>query len=129
MQSLKKPPFVPLCIDRIAEDCYAISQSNGIDGSMVADPDVEIRIDHFKKIAEPLSYQDRSVRKVVYREPGTVDLKEKNELASSRDRWLEDLLSQGFIFRQQVPKKPEIAKGFSSETIPGYMVVTGYIMV
>ena len=29
---------------------------------MVADPDVEIGIDHLKKIAEPLSYQARSVR-------------------------------------------------------------------
>jgi hypothetical protein len=53
----------------------------------------------------------------------------KNELASSLDRWLEVLLSQGFIFCQQVPKKPEIAKGFSSETTPGYILVTGFIMV
>jgi Domain of unknown function (DUF6908) len=97
---IEKPPFVPLCIDRIGDDCYALSQNKVIEGSMVADPDVEIRIDHIKKIAEPLSYQDRSIRKVVYPEPGTVNLKVKNELASSLDSWLEDLLSQGFIYRQ-----------------------------
>ena len=86
---------------------------------MVADPDVEIGIDHLKKIAEPVSYQARSVRKVVYQEPGTVKLKVKHELASSLERWLEELVSQGFMYRQEVPKKPEIAKSFSSETYRG----------
>jgi hypothetical protein len=31
---IEKPPFVPLCIDRIGEDCYALSQNKGIDGSI-----------------------------------------------------------------------------------------------
>jgi hypothetical protein len=67
---------------------------------LVADPDVEIRIDHMRKIAEPILYQDRSVQKEVYPEPGTVNRKVKNALATSLDRWLEDLISQGFIYRQ-----------------------------
>jgi hypothetical protein len=46
---IEKPPFLPLCIDRIGEDCYSLSQNKVIDGSMVADPDVEIRIDHLKR--------------------------------------------------------------------------------
>ena len=53
---------------------------------------------------------------MVYPDPGTVKLEVKHELTSSLDRWLEDLVSQGFMYRQQVPKKPEIAKGFSSGT-------------
>jgi hypothetical protein len=97
---IEKPPFTPLCIDRIGEDCYALSQNKDIDGSIVADPDMDIQIDHARKIAEPIAYQDRSVRKVVYPEPGIVNLKVKNELASSLDTWLEELLSQGFIHRQ-----------------------------
>lgn len=97
---IEMPPLVPLCIDRIGEDCYALSQNRVIDGSTVADPDVEIRIDHTRKIAEPLSFQDRAVRKVVYPEAGTVNLKVKNELAVSLDNWLEELLSQGFIYHQ-----------------------------
>jgi uncharacterized protein YqiB (DUF1249 family) len=97
---IEKPPYTPLCIDRIADDCYALSQNRVDDGFVIADPDVEIRIDHKNKIAEPLSYQDRSVRKIVYPKPGMVNLKVKNELASFLDRWLDDLLSQGFIRHQ-----------------------------
>jgi len=97
---IEKPPFTPLCIDRIGKDCYALSRNSIIDGSLVADPDVEIKIDHAGKVAEPISFQDRSVRKVVYPEPGKVNLKTKNELATFLDRWLEELLSQGFIYRQ-----------------------------
>ena len=96
----EKPPFVPLCIDHIGEDCYALSQNRIIEGTVIADPDMEIRIDHSGKTAEPVAYQDRSVRKVVYPEPGVVNLRVKNELASLLDKWLDDLLSQGFI-RQQ----------------------------
>jgi uncharacterized protein YqiB (DUF1249 family) len=96
----EKPPFVPLCIDHIGEDCYALSQNRIIEGTVIADPDMEIRIDHSGKTAEPVAYQDRSVRKVVYPKPGVVNLRVKNELASFLDKWLDDLLSQGFI-RQQ----------------------------
>lgn len=97
---IEKPPFVPLCIDRISEDCYALSQNKVVEGLMVADPDMEIRIDHTRKIAEPITYQNRSERKVVYPEPGKVNLRVKNELASLLDRWLDVLLSQGFIHHQ-----------------------------
>ena len=38
---------------------------------------MEIGIDHLKKIAKPLSYQARSVRNMVYPDPGTVNLKVK----------------------------------------------------
>lgn len=97
---IEKPPLLPLCIDRIGKDSYALSRNSSIEGSLVADPDVEIKIDHAGKVAEPIAFQDRSVRKVVYPEPGKVNLKIKNELATFLDRWLEELLSQGFIYRQ-----------------------------
>ena len=97
---IEKPPFVPLCIDHIGEDCYALSQNKIIEGSVIADPDMEIRIDHSRKTAEPVAYQDRSVRKVVYPEPSVVNLRVKNELASLLYTWLDELLSQGFIHQQ-----------------------------
>jgi hypothetical protein len=97
---IEKPPYAALCIDRTGEDCYALSQNKVIDGVVVADPDIEIRIDHERKSAEPLAYRDQSVRKVVYPAPGTLNLLVKNELASSLDRWLGELLSQGFMYRQ-----------------------------
>ena len=97
---IENPPYLPLCIDRVSRDVYALSHNPVIDGVVVADPDMEIRVFHQNRTAEPLSFQDRSVRRVVYPEPGRVDLKAKNELADYLDRWLSDLLSRGYIRMQ-----------------------------
>jgi uncharacterized protein YqiB (DUF1249 family) len=97
---IEKPPFVPLCIDRLEGTVYALSQNPVIDGEMVAEPDMEIRVFHDKKIAEPLCLQDRNGRRAVYPEPGRVDLEAKHDLAKFLDRWLSDLISHGFIRHQ-----------------------------
>jgi uncharacterized protein YqiB (DUF1249 family) len=97
---IEKPPYTPLCIDRLSDTVYALSQNPVVDGVVIADPDMEVRVVHQQKIAEPLCLQDRSGRRIVYQEPGKVDLRAKNDLAEYLDRWLTDLLSQGFIYRQ-----------------------------
>lgn len=97
---IENSPYEPLCIDRLSEDMIAISQNPVIDGALVADPDIEIKIDPVKKTAEPLVYQDRSGRKVVYPKPDIVDLGIKNELMEFLDRWLDDLIKKGFIRNQ-----------------------------
>jgi uncharacterized protein YqiB (DUF1249 family) len=97
---IEKPPYTALCIDRLEDSVYALSQNPIINGVMVAEPDMEIRVFHEKKIAEPLCLQDHSGRRVVYPEPGKVDLKAKHDLARFLDRWLSDLISQGFICLQ-----------------------------
>jgi uncharacterized protein YqiB (DUF1249 family) len=97
---IEKPPFTPLCIDHLEDSIYALSQNPVIGGQMVADPDIELRVHHEKKTAEPLCLQDRNGRRVVYPEPGKVDLGAKHDLAKFLDRWLSDLISQGFIRHQ-----------------------------
>ncbi|NYT07495.1 MAG: DUF1249 domain-containing protein [Methanomicrobiales archaeon] len=97
---IERPPDLPLCIDRLAGDVYALSQNPTLDGVVIADPDMEIRVFHQNRTAEPLSFQDRNGKRVVYPEPGKVDLKAKNELAEYLDRWLSDLLSKGYIRSQ-----------------------------
>lgn len=97
---IENAPHVPLCIDRLSEDMFALSQNPIIDGVLVADPDIEIKIYPDTKRAEPLVYQDRSVRKLVYPKPGTVDLGVKNDLLEFLDRWLGDLIQKGFIRNQ-----------------------------
>jgi uncharacterized protein YqiB (DUF1249 family) len=94
---IERPPYTALCIDRLEDSVYALSQNPVIDGVVVAEPDVEIRIFHEKKIAEPLCLQDHTGRRVVYPETGKVDLVAKHDLAKFLDRWLSDLISQGFI--------------------------------
>lgn len=97
---IENNPHVPLCIDRLSDDMFALSQNPVIDGVLVADPDIEIKVYHDQKRAEPLVYQDRSVRKIVYPRAGVVDLGVKNELMEFLDCWLTDLIEQGFIRNQ-----------------------------
>ncbi len=97
---IENHPHIPLCIDRLSDDMFALSQNPTIDGALVADPDIEIRVYHDQKRAEPLAYQDRSGKKIVYPRSGVVDLGVKNELMEFLDRWLTDLIEQGFIRNQ-----------------------------
>ncbi|KQC04214.1 MAG: hypothetical protein APR55_01810 [Methanolinea sp. SDB] len=97
---IENNPHVPLCIDRLSDDMFALSQNPVIEGVLVADPDIEIKVYHDQKRAEPLVYQDRLVRKIVYPRAGVVDLGVKNELMEFLDRWLTDLIEQGFIRNQ-----------------------------
>jgi uncharacterized protein YqiB (DUF1249 family) len=97
---IERPPYTALCIDRLEDSVFALSQNPVIDGDVVADPDIEVRVFHEKRIAEPLCLQDRSGRRLVYPGPGKVDLKAKNDLAQRLDRWLADLISEGFILHQ-----------------------------
>ncbi len=97
---IENPPHVPLCIDRLSENIYALSQNPEADGVMYADPDMEIRVDHQKKIAEPLTFQSGEEQRVVYPAPGKVNLKARNDLSLFLDGWLSDLIRKGFIRNQ-----------------------------
>lgn len=94
---IENPPHVPLCIDRLGANVFALSQNPEVDGVMYADPDIEVRVDTVMKTAEPLAYQSGEVRRVVYTAPGKVDLKAKNDLSVLLDSWLSDLIRNGFI--------------------------------
>jgi len=93
---IKNDPLTPLYIDRLAPDRYAIARNREVDGVIVPDPDMEIRVDHGKKFAEPLTYQDQNGRKVVYPEPGKVNLTIKNELVTYLDSWLTEMINDGY---------------------------------
>jgi hypothetical protein len=93
---IKNDPLLPLYIDRLGPDRYAIAHNRDIDGIMVPDPDMEIKVDHAGKSAEPLTFQDAESRKVVYPEPGKVNLAVKNELVAYLDRWLTRLVNDGY---------------------------------
>jgi hypothetical protein len=93
---IKNEPLEPLYIDRLAPDRYAIAHNRTVDGMMVPDPDMEIRVDHSRKTAEPLIFQDAAGKKVVYPEPGKVNLSVKNELLTYLDHWLSQMISDGY---------------------------------
>jgi hypothetical protein len=93
---IKNDPLEPLYIDRLGPGHYAIAHNRVVDGIMVPDPDMEIRVDKVKKIAEPLTFQNATGRKVVYPEPGKVNLTVKNELVTFLDHWLTQMVKDGY---------------------------------
>ncbi|HTY15631.1 MAG TPA: hypothetical protein VMC42_07995 [Methanoregulaceae archaeon] len=93
---IKNEPLLPLYIDRLGPDHYAIAHNREVDGVLVPDPDMEIKVDQIGKTAEPLTFQDVRGRKVVYPEPGRVNLAVKNELVTFLDQWLTTLVNDGY---------------------------------
>jgi len=47
-------------------------------------------------MAEALSYQDQFGYQYVYPEPGKVDIKAKKDLNAFLNKWLTNLINQGF---------------------------------
>jgi len=87
--------------DRLRRACTLLETRDEAQAQaiMVADweiDDMEIRVDHGKKFAEPLTYQDQKGRKVVYPEPGKVNLTVKNELVTYLDQWLTEMINDGY---------------------------------
>jgi hypothetical protein len=95
---IRNDPDPPLYIDRIGPDRYAIAHNRIENGQVVTDTDMEIQVYPDRRIAEPLTYQDSTTRKVVYPEPGRVDLKVKNELTVFLERWLSSLVKSGYRY-------------------------------
>jgi hypothetical protein len=93
---IRNDPDPPLYIDRIGPDRYAIAHNRIEDGQVVTDMDMEIQVYPDRRIAEPLTFQDSTTRKVAYPEPGRVDLKIKNELTVFLERWLTSLIKSGY---------------------------------
>jgi Domain of unknown function (DUF6908) len=93
---IKNDPLEPLYIDRLGPDRFAIAHNRIVDGIMVPDPDMEIRVDPARKFAEPLILQNVTGKKVVYPEPGKVNLTVKNELVAFLDHWLTQMVNDGY---------------------------------
>jgi hypothetical protein len=107
-------------LENLPANCYRKSKSNGFmdlsfeilssskdqficamahyfeqNGDLVADPDMEIRVVLSMKMIEALTYQDQFGFRVVYPEPGKVNLQAKKELNQFLGQWLKNLIDQG----------------------------------
>ena len=69
-----------------------------LNGDLMADPDMEVKIYSKQLMAEALSYQNDyvSIYQVVYPEPNKVNVNLKQELNSFLSLWLNNLKDQGF---------------------------------
>jgi len=100
---LENDPYMPLSVDWLPsekEGTHRISMAHNhiLNGDVMADPDMEIRIYPDLRAAEALSYQQDGlgIYQVVFPEPGQVYPKVKKELNTFLNRWLSNLIDQGF---------------------------------
>ena len=95
---LKAPGFMGyLNIDKLGVGIIALSRYyQNSSGHRIADPDMEIKLDHQNKTAEVLTYQDSSTFRVAYPEPERINLKAKKELNEFLLQWLKTLKEQGY---------------------------------
>lgn len=79
----------------------ALSHNFEMNGDLIADPDMEIRVYTLKDwpMAEALTFQDQFGYRVVYRD-GLVFPKAKRELNSFLKQWLTNCLNQGHFLRK-----------------------------
>jgi len=100
---LKSKGFMDLNVDRLDEDRIAMAHNYIQNGDVMADPDMEIRIDVKRKVAEALTFQQDSlgIYQVVYPEPGKVNPMLKKELNLFLNYWLDNLEKQGFYKRRR----------------------------
>ncbi len=99
---LKSGAYMDLNIDKLGTDRIAMAHNFIQNGDVMADPDMEIRIDIKNKTAEALTYQLDSlgVFQVVYPEPGKINVRAKKELNSFLLQWLKNLEHQGVNYQE-----------------------------
>jgi hypothetical protein len=92
------PGYMPLNIDYLGNNVIALAHNFIQNGDVMADPDMEIRIDPDMGIVEALTYQLDSlgIFQRVYPEPGKVCLKLRRDLNQFLGQWLKNLEMQGF---------------------------------
>jgi hypothetical protein len=100
---IESKPYMDLSIDRLTSDqpgTIRISMAHNYtqNGDLMADPDMEIRIDPAGRTVEALTFQQDGlgIYQVVYPEPGKVYPKLKTDLNKFLNGWLNNLISQGF---------------------------------
>ncbi len=92
---LKSSGFMDLVIERLGTNHYSLTHYYELNGDLVPDPDMEVRIMPEQKKAEALSYQDTFGYRRVY-DGNKMDAAAKKDLNAFLNQWLSNLIDQGF---------------------------------
>jgi len=90
--------YMPLSVDQLGTNHYAIAHNYIQNGDVMADPDMEIRVFPEQNMAEALSFQQDNlgIYRTVYPNPKMVNPMAKKDLNAFLDQWLTNLINQGF---------------------------------
>jgi uncharacterized protein YqiB (DUF1249 family) len=90
----KSPGLMDLNVDRLTGDTIALAHNGKQNGDVMADPDVEVRINRPGKMAEALTFKNDylGIFQEVYPEPGKYYPKLKKELNDFLNDWLKNMI-------------------------------------
>ena len=88
------PGLMDLNVDKLTEDTIALAHNGKQNGDVMADPDMEVRINRDGKMAEALTFQNDylGIFQEVYPEPGKYYPKLKKELNDFLNDWLKNMI-------------------------------------
>ena len=90
----KSPGLMDLNVDKLTSDTIALAHNGIQNGDVMADPDVEVRINRPGKMAEALTFQNDylGIFQQVYPEPGKYSPNLKKELNAFLSDWLRTMI-------------------------------------
>ena len=90
----KSPGLMDLNVDKLTDDTIALAHNGKQNGDVMADPDVQVRINREGKMAEALTFQNDylGIFQQVYPEPGKYYPKLKKELNDFLNDWLKNMI-------------------------------------
>lgn len=104
---LKSGSYMDLNLDDLGKDeqghSIAMAHNYEMNGDIMADPDMQVRIIPEMNSIEALTIQQDNVGvyREVYPEPNKVDIQAKKEINAFLELWLRNLINQGFKLEQQ----------------------------
>lgn len=120
---LHTPGMMDLCFDYLCEDgkgnlIIALAHNFEMNGDLVPDPDMEIRVMPDIKMAEAMSFQNQYIYQEVYetREGKEfVRLKLKEDLNAFLDQWLSNCIAQGHCIDLSERKRERTVRDTDNE--------------
>ena len=90
--------LMALHVDRLMDNTISIAHNGKQNGDVMADPDMEIRINRPGKMAEAMTFQNDylGIFQEVYPEPGTYRPKLKTDLNRFLNDWLKNMIEQEY---------------------------------
>jgi uncharacterized protein YqiB (DUF1249 family) len=94
----KAPGLMDLNVDKLTEERIALAHNGIQNGDVMADPDVEVRINREGKMAEALTFQNDylGIYQEVYPEPGSYYPRLKKELSEFLNEWLKNMIESNY---------------------------------
>jgi uncharacterized protein YqiB (DUF1249 family) len=94
--------LMDLNVDKLSASIIALAHNGIQNGDVMADPDVEVRINNEKEECEALSFQNDylGIYQQVYPDGEKCNTKLKKELNIFLDYWLSNIIDSGYVLSE-----------------------------